>query len=45
MTFHEVNTRIDQSMEHDIHRGRFGMEHDIRRDRFGRGVFTEIESH
>ena len=23
MTFHEVNTRIDQPMEHDIHRGRF----------------------
>ena len=22
MTFHEVNTRIDQPMEHDIHRGR-----------------------
>jgi hypothetical protein len=22
MTFHEVNIRIDQSMEHDIHRGR-----------------------
>jgi hypothetical protein len=21
MTFHEVNTRIDQPMEHDIHRG------------------------
>ena len=25
MTFHEVNTRIDQPMEHDIHRGRFGL--------------------
>jgi hypothetical protein len=24
MTFHEVNTRIDQAMEHDIHRGRLG---------------------
>jgi hypothetical protein len=21
MTFHEVNTRIDQAMEHDIHQG------------------------
>ena len=24
MTFHEVNTRLDQPMEHDIHRGRLG---------------------
>jgi hypothetical protein len=36
MTFHEpeVNTRIDQPMEHDIHLG-----HDIRRGRFGRGEY------
>jgi len=24
MTYHEVNTRIDQPMGHDFHRGRFG---------------------
>jgi hypothetical protein len=24
MTFHEVNTRIDQPMGHDIHRSRLG---------------------
>ena len=28
MTFHEVNTRIDQPMEHDIHRGIQGEYHD-----------------
>ena len=27
MTFHEVNTRIDQPMEHDIHRGIRGEYH------------------
>jgi hypothetical protein len=34
MTFDEVNTRIDQPMEHDIHRGTRidqPMEHDIHR--------------
>ena len=25
MTFHEVNTRIDQAMEHDIHQGLEGI--------------------
>jgi hypothetical protein len=25
MTFHEVNTKIDQPMEYDIHRGRHGL--------------------
>ena len=25
MTFHEVNTRIDQHMEHDIHLGLFSL--------------------
>jgi hypothetical protein len=30
MTFHEVNTRIDQAMEHDIHRGHLGRcEYDV----------------
>ena len=33
MTSHEVNTRIDQPIEHDIHRGRIDqpMGHDIHR--------------
>jgi hypothetical protein len=28
MTFHEVNTRIDQPMEHAIHRGRLAFRND-----------------
>jgi hypothetical protein len=27
MTFHEVNARIDQSMEHDLHQGIRGEYH------------------
>jgi CRISPR/Cas system-associated protein Csx1 len=29
MTFHEVNTKIEQPMEHDIHRGIRGEFHEV----------------